>query len=380
MTTRKRKSPDKRKPARKEPGFLMMAARASMRLCARNPARFTSTVGFVVVMGFVAANAFWYQPGRHPSPFLRTRDPHDFTAMLGLNSNHSLKPDPDDVTTFRIQRQTAENTPVSTAPGAGGSATGVVPASDTGADPLTASIQAQLIRLGLYDGAADGKRGPRTDAAISAYQRRIGMSVTGAPSDDLLAAMSVDQKSPASADPKGSADPKAGAAPKGSAPPVRPMERPVQVTATADDAIDPVAAAIRNAEKTVTTAQSAPVRPAPARLPTATPVSTAAVSSGKPQSGTRANAPVPQAPVAATNLASTGGDDAIATGASGEASLIMDIQRGLINIAYTDISVDGVAGDKTKAAIRHFERHYRLPETGEPNMAVLKKLKSIGAL
>lgn len=376
MTTRKRKSPDKRKPARKEPGFLMMAARASMRLCARNPARFTSTVGFVVVMGFVAANAFWYQPGRHPSPFLRTRDPHDFTAMLGLNSNHSLKPDPDDVTTFRIQRQTAENTPASTAPGAGGPATAVVPATDTGADRLTAGIQAQLIRLGLYDGVADGKRGPRTDAAISAYQRRIGMPVTGAPSDDLLAALSVDQKSPAVE------------APKGSAPPVRPMERPVQVTTTADDAIDPVAAAIRNAEKTVTTARSAPVQPAPSRLPTATPVSTASASSGKTQSGaltkaaTSANTPVPQAPVASASLVTTGANGAgvNGTGASGEASLIMDIQRGLINIAYTDISVDGVAGDKTKAAIRHFERHYRLPETGEPNMAVLKKLKSIGAL
>ncbi|WP_234624866.1 peptidoglycan-binding protein [Agrobacterium vitis] len=349
----------------------MLAARASVRICARNPARFTSTVGFVVVMGFVAANAFWYQPGRHPSPFLRTRDPHDFTAMLGLNSNHSLKPDPDDVTTFRIQRQTAENTPVGTAPGSGGSATGVLQAAEPGADQLTVGIQAQLIRLGLYDGVADGKRGPRTDAAISAYQRRIGMPVTGAPSDDLLAALSVDQKSPAVA------------APKGSAPPVRPMERPVQVTATADDAIDPVAAAIRNAEKTVTTARSAP-----SRLPTATPVSTASASSGKTQSGaltkaaTSANTPVPQAPVASASLVTTGANGAGAngTGASGEASLIMDIQRGLINIAYTDISVDGVAGDKTKAAIRHFERHYRLPETGEPNMAVLKKLKSIGAL
>ncbi|MFN7052956.1 MAG: peptidoglycan-binding protein [Gemmobacter sp.] len=281
--------------------------------------------------------------------------------MLGLNSNQSLTPDPDDVTTFRIQRQTAENTPSSGAAPATGSGlastapvnatpTSAVPVTDTAApvaapvsDPaqarLTASVQTHLIRLGLYDGAADGKRGPRTDAAISAYQRRLGVPVTGAPSDDLLAALSIDEKSPA----------------------VRPKERPVQARATADDTIDPVAAAIRNAEKTVTTAQSTPTpypstaaRPTPARLPAATPVSTGAASPA--------------------NLAATAGS------AGAEASLIMDIQRGLINIAYTDISVDGVAGDKTKAAIRHFERHYRLPETGEPNMAVLKKLKSIGAL
>ena len=50
------------------------------------------------------------------------------------------------------------------------------------------------------------------------------------------------------------------------------------------------------------------------------------------------------------------------------------------NIAYADVEVDGVAGEQTKAAIRRFEKHYRLPETGEPNAMVLKKLKSIGAL
>ncbi|MNI99193.1 putative peptidoglycan binding domain protein [compost metagenome] len=50
------------------------------------------------------------------------------------------------------------------------------------------------------------------------------------------------------------------------------------------------------------------------------------------------------------------------------------------NLAYADIVVDGVAGDQTRAAIRHFEKHYRLPQTGEPNAKVLKKLKEIGAL
>ncbi|MFN7103772.1 MAG: peptidoglycan-binding domain-containing protein, partial [Pseudorhizobium sp.] len=62
------------------------------------------------------------------------------------------------------------------------------------------------------------------------------------------------------------------------------------------------------------------------------------------------------------------------------ATLVLQIQRGLANIAYSDITVDGVAGAQTKAAIRRFEKHYRLPETGEPNEMVLKKLKSIGAL
>ncbi|OCP24489.1 MULTISPECIES: peptidoglycan-binding domain-containing protein [unclassified Ensifer] len=60
--------------------------------------------------------------------------------------------------------------------------------------------------------------------------------------------------------------------------------------------------------------------------------------------------------------------------------LVLNIQKGLSNLAYADIVVDGVAGDQTRAAIRHFEKHYRLPQTGEPNAKVLKKLKEIGAL
>ena len=60
--------------------------------------------------------------------------------------------------------------------------------------------------------------------------------------------------------------------------------------------------------------------------------------------------------------------------------LVMKIQRGLTNLAYSDIKVDGVAGEQTRKAIRHFQKHYRLPQTGEPSQDVLKKMKSIGAL
>lgn len=59
--------------------------------------------------------------------------------------------------------------------------------------------------------------------------------------------------------------------------------------------------------------------------------------------------------------------------------LIAQIQQGLINSSYVNVTVDGVAGPKTRDAIRSFEKHYRLPETGIPNEMVLNKLKSIGA-
>lgn len=336
MATRKRKLPDKKKPARKQRGFVILAAQATMRLAGRNPRAVVGTLGFLVVFGFVSANAFWYQPGRHPAPFLRTRDPGNFSAMLGLSSATAIKLHPDDVTTYVIQRQ-------STAPAAVASAQIPVqaqaqPQPQAMADQqMLVAFQSQLIRLGLYNGPLDGRRSTQTVAAISAYQQQLGLPASGQPSSDLLAILTADRGTP----PASSATDTMVAS-------VHPQERPNAVKLSSDTGIDPVAAAIRNAEKNMTT-------------PPAT------------KASARVTAPVPKVPVGAVHT-----DAPADTNAS--TSLIMDIQRGLINVAYTGITVDGVAGDKTKAAIRHFQRHYRLPETGEPDMAVLKTLKSIGAL
>jgi peptidoglycan hydrolase-like protein with peptidoglycan-binding domain len=335
MATRKRKLPDKRKPVRKEPGFVAMAAKACMRLAARNPSAVACTLGFFVVLGCVSANAFWYQPGRHPSPFLRTRDPHNFSIMLGLNTSTAIKPHPDDVTTFLIQRQDK-----AVAPPAAPATTASVPVQTPAVPPVdqqtVLSIQTQLARLGLYNGPLNGQRDAQTDDAIRAYQQRIGLSATAQPSDDLLTVLAAD---------KG-----AGDAPEIAT--VHPLERPTMVKLSSDEDIDPVAAAIRSAEKNVVTAPATK-----ASVRTVTPVPRVAVGAET----SRANLSLSAAPTVGP-------------------SLVMDIQRGLINVAYTGITVDGVVGEKTKAAIRHFQRHYRLPETGEPDMAVLKTLKSIGAL
>ena len=59
---------------------------------------------------------------------------------------------------------------------------------------------------------------------------------------------------------------------------------------------------------------------------------------------------------------------------------VMKIQKALSKFAYANVTVDGVAGAATRAAIRSFEKNYNLPITGEPSERVLKKLKSIGAL
>ncbi len=50
-------------------------------------------------------------------------------------------------------------------------------------------IQAQLLRLGLYDGRLDGLNGPQTRGAIRAYQQQRGLVVDGVASPQLLSYM-----------------------------------------------------------------------------------------------------------------------------------------------------------------------------------------------
>ncbi|HUB11516.1 MAG TPA: peptidoglycan-binding domain-containing protein [Acetobacteraceae bacterium] len=77
-------------------------------------------------------------------------------------------------------------------------------------DPLVRSSQEELIRLGYLRGTADGYMGPRTRAAISAFQQTHGASVTGSPSPSLLAQMQ--------STPTGAATPAASSTASASAP------------------------------------------------------------------------------------------------------------------------------------------------------------------
>ncbi len=334
MTKPKRKSPEKKKPAApRASGLLLKGAGALGRALARHPRSVGGFAAFAVAFGFIAANALWYQPGLHPSPIFSTRDTSDFNALAGVNRNAHLKPDPDSVTTFKIERETAAD--AGEAPVAGDAVTAADPANPA-LQPATdaafaenaalvIAIQSELARRGLYEGVADGVIGPRTEAAIAVFQKSIGVEANGLVSPDLLAALKTD----------------------GSVTAAVPKSRPVEALDPA--AADPVAAAIRSASTPVVTAPT------------------------KPQGAARAAATKPDVtPPAALPVA--------LRGTAADAALVMEIQRGLANIAYTDVSIDGVAGEQTRAAIRRFERHYRLPETGEPSETVLKKLRDIGAL
>ena len=66
--------------------------------------------------------------------------------------------------------------------------------------------------------------------------------------------------------------------------------------------------------------------------------------------------------------------------ASTDPQMIQQIQSGLARMAYQNSDPKGVAGPGTRAAIRQFQKYYRLPITGEPSAEVLAKLKEIGAV
>lgn len=317
MAARKRKSP-RGKNRRQQPGLVVSGAAALGGLglqgasalgglglqgasalggvIGRNPSVAGGTIAFFVIFSFVAANALWYQPGLHPHPIFRTRDPQSSNV---LGARRPAEEQQGDVTTFRIERpEDAATTSATPAPAA--------PAQQP--SELVMGIQQQLVRRGLYNGVPDGIIGPRTSAAILFFQETVGMAQTGEATPEVLAALKTDAAGPSTV----------------------PVEKPREDVSSKAAAEDPVAAAIRSAEKTVKTAPSAAKQLPSSELTTV--------------------------------------------------DLVLKIQKGLSNMAYANVGVDGVAGEQTRAAIRHFQKHYNLPENGEPNEAVLKKLKEIGAI
>ena len=302
MAPRKRTSP-KKAPKRQAMGLLAAAASASGRFILSHPRAVFGTGSFVVIFSIISANALWYQTGEHPSPMLRTRDAVDPFAVIGYRNAERLAPE-GNVTTFNFQRPEE---------GAAVEENVAVAQANPADIKRIEDIQRELKKRGLYVGEINGAPSQDLSAAILAFEEGAGLEPTGLASEDTLFALMVDSASIVAAIPK---------------------ERPVDASG-ADDGIDPVAAAIRQA----------PVQ----------------------QVKNDVKAPAASQP--------------FSNPVEGEMSkdLIAQIQQGLINSSYVDVTVDGVAGPKTREAIRSFERHYRLPETGMPNELVLKKLKSIGA-
>lgn len=219
-----------------------------------NPTLVGGTTAFLIAMAFVSANAIWYQPHAHTSPLFTTRSFESFEA-----TDRSVETGG---TTIRLARPAAAPVP-SARP---------QPAVNAASDPATKRVQSILKDLGYYAGEVDGISGPNTAAAISAYQRKMGLPASGRIDDTLLKEL-------------GAGD--------------------------------------------ITGAIAASPEPAVAAAPTFS---------------------------------------------------VERIQEGLRAFGKLDITVDGVPGRKTRAAIREFETLFGMAETGEPNAAVEQKMVAEGLL
>lgn len=337
--------------------WLGLGARGLGRQAMRHPAPALSSLLFLGIFGTVAANALWYQPQRLETPFFATRDFERFDALPGLRRAQNPA---GDVTTFRIERDNGvviegetAGIPVDTGDEtasiirqAESNGLSALPQPSAGPEnvALAVAVQQALIRRGLYNGAADGVIGPRTTAAILFFEQTEGLPETGAVTEDLLKRLAE------------------GAPPAETTPAAMSAAAPVTTAAPETDA---VAAAIRSAPVPVSRPRAAQEAAKPVKASGGTDdlASLIRASEGKP------------APAKAVAAA-----PASARAPTADPVVISQIQAGLRRMSYQNGDPEGVAGPGTRAAIRQFQKYYRLPITGQPSAEVLAKLKEIGAV
>ncbi len=159
----------------------------------RNRSVIGGLTAFVVAFSYVGANALWYQPHAHGSAFFQTRplaldgtgsvpssmqdlEAGEVETIIRLERAHAAVPQlrPVNLTSVETGMTMPVTTP-STAPN---------PAVQ--GDPVVKEVQRVLSGLNLYSGDVDGLTGPQTRAAIEAYRKLVGLSVSAEIDEQLL--------------------------------------------------------------------------------------------------------------------------------------------------------------------------------------------------
>ncbi|MHC1549703.1 peptidoglycan-binding domain-containing protein [Phyllobacterium sp. K27] len=187
--TAKRRAP-KRSPA-------LRALIATGGLIASNPGIAGGTTAFLVTLGFISANALWYQPHVHEGVFFSTRPELVF------------KPIKQEKPVLSGEKRTSVDAPirkVNTVPvpksqDAIAAAINGDPVLGPGGDPEVAQLQQKLLALGFYNGTVDGISGKGTRGAIEAYRKasaELGVDAEAAVgnADDTTASIAVPAKKP----------------------------------------------------------------------------------------------------------------------------------------------------------------------------------------
>jgi peptidoglycan hydrolase-like protein with peptidoglycan-binding domain len=198
----------KRRKKSRQQGALQQGAVALGHKISQNPILVGGSTAFLVTLFYVSANALWYQPFPHRTTFFATRSMQSFPQAVPAEAE----------TTINIERpsQTVVSAP----------AQAPVPI-----DPVLQQVQGALKALGFYSGNVDGLTGPATQAAISAYQRKVGLDVSGNVDAALLRQLGLAPRSPATPTPTPRADITGAIEPAAEPAALAPLKAPLDTSA-----------------------------------------------------------------------------------------------------------------------------------------------------
>jgi peptidoglycan hydrolase-like protein with peptidoglycan-binding domain len=166
----------KRKPAKSdEHGFFATLASALWRSTRRQPALAAAILVFGGLGATTIVNALVLQSSRHPAMLFSDVSPTRTAQKIATAPTRSNK-----------ALSNRAFLPPKAANGFSGQNTADTAMAENTADPFIADLQNELAKRGLYTGTIDGQSGAKTQAAIRAYEERLGMPVTGVPSPQIL--------------------------------------------------------------------------------------------------------------------------------------------------------------------------------------------------
>jgi peptidoglycan hydrolase-like protein with peptidoglycan-binding domain len=157
-----------------------MAAAVAMGVLSR-PRLIGGAVVAATMFGFFGANAALFQTSEHPRALFATRlSLFDQQAAEQREPLRVLAPKAGE-THIRVERQSA----------VGDTKPEKHPDQGPRGDAKTMSVQSALSEMGLYTGEIDGLEGPKTEAAIIAYQKALGTQQSGRIDGVLLEALNL---------------------------------------------------------------------------------------------------------------------------------------------------------------------------------------------
>lgn len=139
-------------------------ARLALRLMLERPVEVAGVLVLVAASAAILVNALFLQQGQHPAPLFRS------AGVAAPAADSPPLPPVRQVESLQMQA-------------------------------LVRLIQTELAARGHDIGEIDGMLGPKTDAAIRAFQESAGLEVDGQPTNDLLEVLRSRRASSAAADP-----------------------------------------------------------------------------------------------------------------------------------------------------------------------------------